>query len=182
MSDLDAMLEFVQLYQTAYQVMLATDVTNSITNIEGKMFFLYSARDGGITYVCNTIAAAVCAQDKVVALCVASSGTASLLLDGGHIAHSWFKIPIPTYENSTYNILKGEDLHGVLMHTGIIIWDEAPMQHKHAIKAVDHTLRDVLDKNIPFRGITVLFGGDFHQTLPVMTKESREQIVQASLY
>jgi PIF1-like helicase len=68
------------------------------------------------------------------------------------------------------------------MHTGIIIWDKAPMQHKHAIEAVNHTLRDVLNKNIPFGRITVLFGGDFHQTLPVITKGSREQIVQASLH
>jgi ATP-dependent DNA helicase PIF1 len=127
------------------------------------------------------LASVHCAQDKV-ALCFTSSGIASLLLDGGHTAHSWFKIPIPTYENSTCNIPKGGDLHGVLMHTGIIIWDEAPMQHKHAIEAVDHTLRDVLEKNILFGGITVLFRGDFRQTLPVITKGSREQIVQASLH
>jgi PIF1-like helicase len=35
------------------------------------------------------------------------------------------------------------------------------MQHKHAIEAVDQILRDVLEKNILFGGITVLFGGDF---------------------
>jgi ATP-dependent DNA helicase PIF1 len=67
------------------------------------------------------------------------------------------------------------------MHTGIIIWNEAPMQHQYAIEAVDHTLRDILEKNILFGRITILFGGDFHQTLPVITKGSREQIVQASL-
>ena len=34
-----------------------------------------------------------CAQGKI-ALCVASSGTASLLLEGGRTAHSTFKIPL----------------------------------------------------------------------------------------
>ena len=155
-------------------------VRSSVIGMEGKIFFLHSAGGGGKTYVCNTIAMAVRVQRKV-ALCVASSGIASLLLDGGRTAHSRFKIPIPAHENSTCNITKGGDLHGVLQQTGIIIWDEAPMQHKFAIEAVDRTLRDILDKDVPFGGITLLFGGDFRQTLPVVSKGSREQIIQASL-
>jgi len=69
----------------------------------GKTFFVHSAGGGGKTFVCNTIAAAVRLgqhQDHKVALCVASSGIASLLLDGGRTAHSRFKIPIPVHENS----------------------------------------------------------------------------------
>jgi hypothetical protein len=34
---------------------------------------------------------------------------------------------------------------------------------------------------LPFGGINVLFGGDFCQTLPVVPKGSREQIVGASI-
>ena len=52
----------------------------------GKTFFVHSAGGGGKTFVCNTIAAAVRLgqhEDRKVALCVASSGIASLLLDGG---------------------------------------------------------------------------------------------------
>ena len=65
----------------------------SVNNNSGKTFFLHSAGDCGKTFVCNTIAAAVRAQGKI-ALCVASSGTASLLLEGGRTAHSTFKIPL----------------------------------------------------------------------------------------
>jgi PIF1-like helicase len=50
------------------------------------MFFLYSAGGGGKTYMCNTITVAIHVQDKV-ALCVASSGIASLLIDGGYTAY-----------------------------------------------------------------------------------------------
>ena len=44
------------------------------------------------------------------------------------------------------------------------------MQHKHAVEALDHTLREVMGVDKCFGGITVLFGGDFHQTLPVVPK------------
>ncbi|KAF9223496.1 hypothetical protein BS17DRAFT_657416, partial [Gyrodon lividus] len=63
----------------------------------GEAFFMHSAGRCGKTYVCNLIAAAVHAKEKIV-LCVASSGIASLLFSGGHMAHSHFKIPIPIHE------------------------------------------------------------------------------------
>ena len=35
--------------------------------------------------------------------------------------------------------------------------------------------------SVPFGGITVVFGGDFHQTLPVVPKALRQAIVGASI-
>ncbi|KAI0758703.1 PIF1-like helicase-domain-containing protein [Fomes fomentarius] len=55
---------------------------HSVDHNEGRIVFVHSAGGCGKTYVCNTIAAAVCAKRKV-ALAVASSGIASLLLVGG---------------------------------------------------------------------------------------------------
>ena len=54
-------------------------VVDSAKNNKGKIFFLHSARGCGKTHVSNTIAAAICA-DGDVALCVASSAIAALLL------------------------------------------------------------------------------------------------------
>jgi PIF1-like helicase len=65
--------------------------------------------------------------------------------------------------------------------TSIIIWDEVPMQHKYATDAVDRTLRDLKKILCPFSGITILFGGDFRQTLPVIPRGSREQVIAASI-
>jgi hypothetical protein len=42
-------------------------------------------------------------------------------------------------------------------------------------------LQDVRDTNRPFGGITTVFGGDFHQILPVIFKGSRPEIVNACL-
>ena len=63
--------------------------------------------------------------------------------------------------------------------TKAIIWDEIGAQHRHAVEAVDRTLRDICNDERPFAGITVVLGGDFLQTLPVVPKGSREDIVNA---
>ena len=43
--------------------------------------------------------------------------------------------------------------------TKLIVWDEAPAQHRHCAQAVDRTLKDILKNAEPFGGITVVFGG-----------------------
>ncbi|KAF9218296.1 hypothetical protein BS17DRAFT_652693, partial [Gyrodon lividus] len=119
-----------------------------------EAFFVHSAGGCGKTYVCNLIAAAVRAKEKIV-LCVASSGIASLLLSGGCTAHSHFKIPIPIHEGSTCNIKKGDPWHELLHQASLIIWDEVPMQNRYAIECVDRSLRDLLDVDDDFGGIPV---------------------------
>ncbi|KXN87596.1 hypothetical protein AN958_08437 [Leucoagaricus sp. SymC.cos] len=80
-------------------------VMRSINSGNSRMFFIHSAGGCGKTYLCNTIAAAVRAQGHI-ALCVASSGIAALLLEGGRTAHSHFKIPIPAHEDSVAGITR----------------------------------------------------------------------------
>ncbi|XP_021975421.1 uncharacterized protein LOC110870547 [Helianthus annuus] len=78
-------------------------------------------------------------------------------------------------------------LHYDLKETKLIIWDEAPMVHKHAFEALDRTLEDIFNcdtsKNseTPFGGKVIVFVGDFRQLLPVVPNGSRQQIVNASL-
>ena len=155
-------------------------VMESVNNNNGKIFFLHSAGGCGKTFVCNTIATAVRAQGKI-ALCVASSGIASLLLEGGKTAHSTFKIPLQVNDTSFCNITRRSYAYPLLSETSIIIWDEVPMQHKNAVDAVNRTIQDLLGNNSPFGGITVLFGGGFRQTLPVIPHGLRQQFVAASL-
>ena len=154
---------------------------DSVNNNKGKMLFIHSAGGCGKTFVCNTIAAAV--RDKGnVTLCVASSGIAALLLDGGQTAHSCLGIPPETLTDTTVaRIRRNSDMHKVLMETKLIIWDEVPMQHKYAADAVDQNLRDLLGKNVPLGGITVVFGGNFCQTLPVIQRGVHQQIIAATL-
>ena len=88
-------------------------------------------------------------------------------------------------ESSTCNINHGTDLANLIQATRLIVWDEAPMMHKHAFEAVDRTLRDLMKavdpalERCPFGGKVIVFGGDFRQVLPVVQKGGREDIVDA---
>lgn len=118
---------------------------------------------------------------------VASSGMAALLLDGGRTAHSRFSIPLELHESSTCSFTTNSELAELLLKAKLIIWDEAPMLHKHCFEALDRSLKDVMraakapNHSRPFGGKTIVFGGDFRQVLPVIHRGSRQNIVQASL-
>ncbi|XP_076910528.1 uncharacterized protein LOC143568203 [Bidens hawaiensis] len=92
---------------------------------EVTCFFVYGYGGTRKTYLWKTLSASIRSKRDVV-LNVASSGIASLLLDGGRTAHSRFLIPINLTEDS-------------------ICPDEAPMIHKHAFEALDRTLNDVIN-------------------------------------
>src|SRR3984957_4107140 len=68
-------------------------ILNAATTQSGQCFFLSGSGSTGKPYLYNTLYHTLCSEGKIV-LCVASSGIAALLLNGGHTAHSWFKIPI----------------------------------------------------------------------------------------
>ncbi|ONI30172.1 hypothetical protein PRUPE_1G234700, partial [Prunus persica] len=118
---------------------------------------------------------------------VASSGIASLLLPGGRTAHSRFKIPIIVNNCSTCQIKKGTHLAKLIEKAALIVWGEAPMNHKHCFEALDKSLSDILshinplDNNVPFHGKPLLLGGDFRQILLVIPGGTREEIIDASL-
>jgi len=84
--------------RTAYKTIL-----NAMTNKEGKLFFVYGSGGIGKTFVWITFLFRLRGQGKIM-LAVASSRIASLLLLGGRIAHSRFKILIDLHDESTCNI------------------------------------------------------------------------------
>ena len=94
-------------------------VMESVNNNDGKIFFLHSAGSCGKTFVCNTIATAVRAQEKIV-LCVASLGIASLLLEGGRTAHSTFKIPLQVNKTSFCSISQRSHVYPLLHQTSLM--------------------------------------------------------------
>jgi hypothetical protein len=156
-------------------------ILNAVINQEeGKMFFLNGPGGTGKSFVWNTLAHS-CRAKKLIVLCVASSGIASIILKGGRTSHSTFSIPIDIDEGSVCHIKKQSETAELMKKVRLIIWDEVPMQHRHACEAVDRTLRDILDKDVPFGGIPVAWGGDFQQTLPVVPRGSKEEIINACI-
>jgi ATP-dependent DNA helicase PIF1 len=97
-----------------------------------------------------------------LALAFASSGVAALLMPGGQTGHSLFKIPLKVDEYSICSIMK-QSLHAKMLRKAkVIMWDEAPMMHKHVFETLNRTLMDIVGNEKPFGGTTV-FGGDLRQ-------------------
>jgi hypothetical protein len=156
-------------------------VMNAVNNDQPALFFLDGPGGTGKTFVENLLLATV-RHAGGIALAVASSGIAAILLDCGRTAHSTFRIPIDI-DNDSYCSLNLESPGAYLMQkVKLIIWDECSMQHRYCFEAVDRTLRDVRgNDSTAFGGVTVLFAGDFRQCLPVVPSGSQSQITSASL-
>ena len=161
-------------------------ITSSVMNNEGRTFFVYGYGGTGKTFLWTTLLDFVRSKGKL-ALAVASSGIASLLLPGGRTPHSRFKFPLDIRENSMCSIKKNTHIAELIQQTSLIVWDEAPVNHKYLFEALDRSLRDILSENRPnaqdkqFGGITVALGGDFRQTLPVVQNATKRQILRACI-
>nr|GEZ40429.1 ATP-dependent DNA helicase PIF1-like [Tanacetum cinerariifolium] len=119
------------------------------------MFFVYGYGGTGKTYLYKTLSAVLRSKTKIV-LNVASSGIATLLLEGGRTAHSRFAIPINIVDDSMCHIAADSDLTELIRITDI----STPFEKV-------------------FGGKVVLFGGDFQKILPVVTNGSRQDVVHA---
>jgi hypothetical protein len=145
-----------------------------------KVIFIDGPSGTRKTYTENLILNAVHSCGNI-ALVVASSGIAALLLSGGRMAHSYLKIPIALDRKSFCYIRKQDDLATLIRQTKLIFWDEALMTNKLAFEAVDRTLCDLTNRNEPFGDIIFVMSGDFRQVLPVIPRGSRADIVSASI-
>lgn len=134
----------------------------------------------GKTFLLNTIISALKRNGKIV-IPVSSSGIASQLIFGGRTAHSKFKVPMNHDEFSTCNISVQSNLANLIKKTNIIIWDEATMMHKDLLEAFNRSLQDIMKCSQLFGGISVIFSGDFRQTLPVIKHGNQAMIVNASI-
>jgi hypothetical protein len=141
-----------------------------------KTFFVDGLGGAGKTFLYGCLLSKVRSTGEI-ALLMASSGIATLLLEGGCIAHSRFKIPVGgLYGSSAYYVPLNNPQAVLIRATHLIVWDEAPMAHKHVFEAVNCTLQHVMGvvdpalKDMFFRGKVVVMGGDFRQILPVVPR------------
>ncbi|CAN0839975.1 hypothetical protein LINGRAHAP2_LOCUS2707 [Linum grandiflorum] len=146
-----------------YQKIAHDAIVTSLEENTGKFFFLYGHGGTGKTYLYSCIVS-----------CVRSLGQIA-------------RIPIEVEHGSTCSIKKGTALARLMQQASLIVWDEAPMVHRLSFEAVDRTLCDVMNiptegpNYKPFGGKTVILGGDFRQTLPVITDGSRGDKLAACL-
>lgn len=156
------------------------EIINAVYKNKGGMFFLYGYGGTGKTFMWNILGADIRSRGDIV-LNVASSGIAALLLKGGRTAHSRFIIPIGVNEFTTCQIGAGSDTAELIKEAKLIIWDEAPMMHRHCFETLDRTFRDIMKCDKVFGGKVIVLGGDFRQILPVVTEGGRVATVLASV-
>ena len=162
-------------------------IISILDNDNGQIFFVDGPGGTGKTFVENLLLARVRSQGHI-SLAVASSGIAAILLDGGRTSHSRFRIPIDINSDSICSISAQSEIAKLIRMTKLIIWDEAPAQHRHCFEAVNRTLRDIRNDNRWFGGIVTVFAGesyilfyffaniiidDFRQYLSIVPKASR---------
>jgi hypothetical protein len=168
------------------QRVVYNQIVDSVESGSGGFFFLYGYGGTGKTFIWKTLSAGLRAKGYIV-VCAASSGIASLLLPGGRTAHSSLNIPFLINETSNCTFDKESDKAAMFRKAKLIIWDEAPMMHRHCIEAFDRTMRDIMsydgvdNTDKPFGGVTVVLGGDFRQILPVIRRGNRDDILASSV-
>lgn len=180
--------EFLRLMSlmTSEQRAIYDSIMAKVNQNEGGLFFISGFGGSGKTFLWRALSAFLRSKGEIV-LTVASSGIAALLIPGGRTAHSRFAIPLIVNECSTCNIPHGSPLAELIDRAKLIIWDEAPMTHRHCFEAVDRTFRDILKVSShgsgckPFGGKVVVLGGDFRQILPVIPKGTRSMIVNSTI-
>jgi flagellar biosynthesis GTPase FlhF len=168
------------------QKLIYHKIIETINRQNNQIFFIDGPGGTGKTFLYNLIISKVRSRGEI-ALAVASSGIAALLLKKGRTAHSRFRIPLKSNDSSLCGISVQTDLAKLIQNSKVIIWDEAPMQSKYVYETVDRTFRDIMgqinkrNESLYFGGKVIVFGGDFRQILPVVVKGNRSDIVDISI-
>ena len=185
--DLDATRDFASTrisMLTPSQSCLFQEITQAVERREGGLYFVDARGGTGKTFTLNTLLAAERTREdkKNICLAVATSGIAATLLSLGRTFHSRFKVPLFADKDSnvSFNIKPTDTLAKVIIDATMIVWDEAPMGHRHLLEGLDRLLRDLMLNQRPFGGKLVILCGDFRQVLPVVPHGSRSQITAAS--
>ena len=81
-------------------------------------------------------------------------------------------------EDSTCSIPAQSALAKLLIKADMIVWDEIFSSDRFNLECVERSLRDIMNSKELFGGKIVFLGGDPRQTLPVVKRCSRAQIVK----
>jgi hypothetical protein len=157
--------EFLDLWTTGYQSanneqkMILNTIQSAITSGRGGLFFIDGPGGTGKTFVENLLLNWVRGNSQI-ALAVASTGIASILLHHGRTSHSRFHIPIDIQSESLCAIPAQSALAELLRLTSLIVWDEISSQNRYCFEAVDRTLQDLRKNSQSYGGIPVVFAGE----------------------
>lgn len=149
-------------------------------NEEKKCFFLDGPGGSGKTYLYSTLMSVLRGRGNTV-LPFATTGIAATLLKGGRTVHSGLKLPVPLLDTSVSRIGLNSSEADTIRQAVLIIVDEITMLPKHGLRCIDKLFREITEIDKPFGSKVFVIGGDFRQTLPVVPRGSRTEIIETSI-
>ncbi len=130
-----------------------------------RCLLFIDARGGtGRTHLLNALLALARLSDNSCvspALAVATSGIAAIQLHGGRTFHSHFKALTCLSEETVLNIPVQSSLASLIPLCKLVVWDEDKMVHHSLLEALDRSLRDIMNVELPFGGNSLIIAGDF---------------------
>ncbi|XP_075515340.1 ATP-dependent DNA helicase PIF1-like [Primulina tabacum] len=155
-------------------------ILHHVHNDLPNSFFIDGPGGTGKTFLYRALLATIRSAGDI-AIATATSGVAASLLPGGRTSHLRFKIPLEDNNIKSCSISKQSALAHLIKLAKLIIWDEATMAKRSIIEKFNEMLQDIMDSKLLFGGKLVVFGGDFRQTLPVILKSTKSDIIDASI-
>ena len=131
-----------------------------------RTHFIYARGGFGKTWLDEIILYFTRGQGHL-ALGMASSGIAALLLEGARTVHSRLKVPLEVDDESMCSFSPNSATAALVRRAAVLLWDECTMLSNEILQCIDRTLRDILKVDLPFGGKLFIFTGDWAQTLPV---------------
>ncbi|CEP08870.1 hypothetical protein [Parasitella parasitica] len=125
-----------------------------------RIFFVDGPGGTGKAFVFNALLNRI-RQDGDIAIAVASSGTAALLLEGVRTAHSTLKILLDVTTSTMCDMTPRLATASFIKRAKIIVWDECSMMSKDLIETVNRSFQNIMDNTSPFGGRLIVFGGNF---------------------
>jgi hypothetical protein len=125
-------------------------IIEHVINRKGRVFFVDSPGGTSKTFLYRCLIATIRSKG-LIAVATTTSGIAASIMHGGRTTHLVFKIPIKISDGSICKFSKQCDTADLLHRAALIIWD--------------NSLYDIMECELSFGGMVMVFGGDFRQVL-----------------
>ncbi|GBN53294.1 hypothetical protein AVEN_107381-1 [Araneus ventricosus] len=116
-----------------------------------------------------------------IVLPFATTSIAATLLKDGRTVHSVFKLPVPLLDTTVLSMRPTCPGAYKLRQEVLIIIDEITMLAKDDLRCIDSLLRDLMNNDKPFGGKVIIIGGDFRQTLPIVPRGTRADVIESCI-
>jgi ATP-dependent DNA helicase PIF1 len=162
------------------QILIHNRVLDALDNNLECFIFIPGPGGCGKTFLMTTICHLVRSRSLVI-LPTAWTGIAASLMIGGQTCHTRFCLPVPYYRESTSSIKPDSQQARFILLASVIILDEASMIPSYFLNELDRLLKDITKSTLPFGGKIILVTGDLRQTLPIIPRATKAELIANSI-